>query len=315
MNGLCGVSRKVPRKSVTAPAVDAPRVRLALEGGEQLGRHRDRDGGGLLAGDAGQADGRVDPVDGLVGVPVAEQSGAEPRPLRRRADQADRTEVVEPQRRRRRGRRPRRGRGSSRARGCPAAARRARARAAPARGGRAPRRRHRPAGPGRSASRCSARESTRCRSRSWRARMRASSRPTWPTPKIATLGTTASGSSSTATSPPQHCTPCSRPGPCRERWDCRTTRGGSAGCEQRPCAPYGLGLEVAATDRAPRASRGDDHLGAGLARRVPADVGSVTRTPRLASGAERRRTACHHVVIRLPPTPRTAGRRARSRAQ
>ena len=39
--------------------------------------------------------------------------------------------------------------------------------------------------------------------------MRASSSPTWPIPKIATAGSTASGSSSTVTCPPQHCTPCS----------------------------------------------------------------------------------------------------------
>ena len=117
--------------------------------------------------------------------------------LGRRADQPDRAEVVEPDGGVARGRRPRRGRGSSPAGGCRAAARRAPARAAPAPGARARRRRRRPAGraPRRPGAR--ARESTRCRSRSWRARMRASSRPTWPTPKIATLGTTGSGSSST----------------------------------------------------------------------------------------------------------------------
>ena len=39
--------------------------------------------------------------------------------------------------------------------------------------------------------------------------MRASSSPTWPRPKMATAGTTGSGSSSTVTVPPQHWTPCS----------------------------------------------------------------------------------------------------------
>ena len=92
LKGLCGVSMKVPRKSVTGH-----RGGLALERREQLGRHRDRDGGGLLAGgDAGQADGRADPVDDVRRVPVGEQPGPEPRPLRRRADQPDRPEVVEP---------------------------------------------------------------------------------------------------------------------------------------------------------------------------------------------------------------------------
>ena len=56
---------------------------------------------------------------------------------------------------------------------------------------------------------CSARESTRCRSRSCRARMRASSSPTWPIPNTATDGSTASGSRRNVTSPPQHWRPCS----------------------------------------------------------------------------------------------------------
>ena len=43
---------------------------------------------------------------------------------------------------------------------------------------------------------------------SCRARIRASSQPTWPIPKIATAGTVCSGSNSTVTSPPQHWTPC-----------------------------------------------------------------------------------------------------------
>src|ERR1700722_19103752 len=61
----------------------------------------------------------------------------------------------------------------------------------------------------RTRSSCSAREST---SSSWtgsRDRMRASSYPTWPTPNSATTGRTASGSSSTLTTPPQHWRPCS----------------------------------------------------------------------------------------------------------
>src|SRR5690625_3731122 len=59
----------------------------------------------------------------------------------------------------------------------------------------------------RSSVSCSVRESTSVRSTSCRARMRASSRPTCPTPKIATAPVTGIGSSSTVTSPPQHCTP------------------------------------------------------------------------------------------------------------
>ena len=81
--------------------------------------------------------------------------------------------------------------------GAGAAARRAPARGAPARGARAPRATASASGASSASDRCSGRESTRCRSRSWRARIRASSRPTWPTPKIATDGTTGSGSSST----------------------------------------------------------------------------------------------------------------------
>ena len=53
-----------------------------------------------------------------------------------------------------------------------------------------------------------ARESTRCSSTSWRASTSASSVPTCPTPKIAIDGTGRSGSNSSVTSPPQHCTPC-----------------------------------------------------------------------------------------------------------
>ena len=64
-----------------------------------------------------------------------------------------------------------------------------------------------PGTPIRSGESISARESTRSSSSSCRARMRASSSPTWPTPKIATDGTTRTGSSSMVTSPPQHCTP------------------------------------------------------------------------------------------------------------
>ena len=48
----------------------------------------------------------------------------------------------------------------------------------------------------RSWSSCSARESTRCSATSSRDRIRASSKPTWPTPKIATVGRTGNGSSS-----------------------------------------------------------------------------------------------------------------------
>ena len=104
--------------------------------------------------------------------------------------------------------------------------------------------------------------------------MRASSSPTWPTPKIATLGTTGNGSSSTDTSPPQHCTPMlRRSGALSDRWLSKLSGRDVAGLEQRPRTAYGLGLEVAAADRAPRTARGDDHLGARLAGGVAPDVG------------------------------------------
>ena len=64
-----------------------------------------------------------------------------------------------------------------------------------------------PGAPIRSGASISARESTSVSSIGWRDRMRASSSPTWPIPKIATAGTTGRGSSSMVTSPPQHCTP------------------------------------------------------------------------------------------------------------
>ena len=262
--------------------------------------------GSLLVVTPGQADGRVDPVDDVLGVPVAEQPGRGTAPTwptsrSARSDRGGRAAA-----RRRRGRRPRRGRGSSPARGCPAAARRAPARAAPARGGRAPRRRRRPAGASASASRCSARESTRCRSRSWRARMRASSRPTWPTPKIATDGTTGSGSSSTVTSPPQHCTPCCDRGLVGEV-AVERLGAGAAGCEQRPRAAYGLGLEVAAADRAPGHARAATTILAPASRGAwPRTSVTVTRTP--ASRAAR------SVGHGLPPRGHTADSRDRARS-
>ena len=93
--------------------------------------------------------------------------------------------------------------------------------------------------------------------------------------------------------------------------------------EQRPRTPYGLGLEVAATDRAPRTPRGDDHLGPGLARGVAADVGHRDEDAGLAVLRGATATACHHVVIpglrtgrgRGPsrPPPASRGRRARRR--
>ena len=249
----------------------------------------DRDGGGLLAGGhPGQADRRVDPVDDVLGVPVAEQLGPEPRPLGRRADQPDRAEVVAAAARRRRARGPRRGRGSSPARGCPAAARPSTSSGSTGTWWTCTAATASASGASASASRCSGRESTRCRSRSWRARIRASSRPTWPTPKIATDGTTGSGSSSTVTSPPQHCTPCwsgalsercavERLGRGRRRMRAAPARGvrpPPRGCRRRSSAQ----VDVAR----------DDHLGAGLARRVAADVGHRDEHAGLAGGAQRR---------------------------
>ena len=75
---------------------------------------------------------------------------------------------------------------------------------------------------------------------------------------------------------------------------------GPAGREQRPRTAYGLGLEVAAADRPRWSPGGDDHLGAGLARGVAADVGHRDEHAGLAGGAE--------VGHRLPPRRHTRHR-------
>ena len=124
-----------------------------------------------------------------------------------------------------------------------------------------------------SSSRWSARESTRCRSRSWRARMRASSRPTWPTPKTATDGHHGERLEQHGDLAAAALHAVLSTGALSERWDSKRLGRGRAVGQQRPRAAYGLGLEVAAADRAPGLPGGDDHLGAGLTRGVPADVG------------------------------------------
>ena len=185
--------------------------------------------------------------------------------------------------------------GHAPARGCPAAARPAPARAAPGRGGRAPRRPRRRAAPARSSVSCSGRESTRCSSRSCRARIRASSRPTWPTPKIATAGTTGSGSSSTVTSPPQHWTPCWT-GALSDSCAVNELGGGRHSASSARARSYGHRLEVAAADRAPGRVGADHHLGAGVARRVPAHVGHRHQHARLAVGPQRAHRLASQVV-------------------
>src|SRR4029453_2844661 len=83
---------------------------------------------------------------------------------------------------------------------------------------------------------------------------------------------------------------------------------GAVALDQRPRTAYGLGLEVAATDRAPRTPHGDDHLGTGLARGVAADVGHRHQDAGLPVLAER--------CDRLPPGGHTwTPDRTRSRAQ
>src|SRR5690606_4175316 len=79
-----------------------------------------------------------------------------------------------------------------------------------------------------------ARESTRWRATSSRETMRASSCPTCPSPKTATVGRTPIGSSSTRTWPPQHWRPCSVLA-CSVRPN-STTSGPSARCASIPRA-------------------------------------------------------------------------------
>ena len=231
----------------------------------------ERDRGGVLALEVGVPDRRVDPGDRRLVVSLDGQALLEPAPLRGRPDQPDACRGGRSAARRRRARSPRRGRASSPARACRAAPARGRPPAA-ASGGRG-----RPPGrPRRQASRSSvswsARESTRWSSRSWRLRIRASSRPTCPTPKTATDGTTASGSSSSETSPPQHCRPCSVRA--LSLSDMVIDSGGPAGPASSVAGAGDGGLlEVAAADAPPDAVGGDDHLGAGVAWGVTAHVG------------------------------------------
>ena len=262
--------------------------------------------GSLLVVTPGRPIGRADPVDRCRVVTVGEQLRPEPRQLGRRPDQADRAEVVEPDR------------GVAQRDVLGVVVGHHQQVGAGRQLGEDELGQHRDrvhvhggdasaSGASASADRCSARESTRCRSRSWRARMRASSRPTWPTPKIATLGTTGSGSSRTATSPPQHCTPCCS-GALSERWLSNDSGLRSLASSSARAPAYGLGLEVAAADRAPGTARGDDHLRARLARGVAADVGHRDEYAGLAGGAE--------VGHRLPPRRHTrTPERTRSSAQ
>ena len=209
MNGLRGVSRKVPRKTVTLAGHDVgPRRPRARRRPAARPRPRPRSSPAPCRRHARAA--RSASRSGRRPRPGTTPAAApEPRPLGRRADQPDRAEVVAAQRGVDErdvlgvvvGHHQHVGAGRQLAQHQLGEHRHV---VDVHRGDRVGERREL----GRRSS-CAGRESTRCRSRSWRARIRASSRPTWPTPKIATDGTTASGSSSTVTSPPQHCTPCS----------------------------------------------------------------------------------------------------------
>ena len=120
VNGLTGVSRTVARKRVTGarpgasgcagavPARSASKVRT------QVGRDADTAmAAGSLPVMLGQPDGRLDPRQSRPReCPSAARRFAEPAPLRRRPDQADRAEVLRTAAPRRTGLRPRRGRGS-----------------------------------------------------------------------------------------------------------------------------------------------------------------------------------------------------------
>ena len=179
----------------TAPVPDPALLDLLgpLEPQHEVRGHRDRDRRRVLAGDLGQTDRRGDPGQRLRSVSLGRQLLLEPPPLRRRPDQPDPAQVPAPQ-----GRVAQRGvlgvvvvmistwlpAGSSpsTSSGTGAWWRCTRASASAV------------TTPSRSGSTCAARESTRCSSRSCRARIRASSRPTCPIPKIATAGTGRSGS-------------------------------------------------------------------------------------------------------------------------
>ncbi len=117
-----------------------------------------------------------------------------------------------------------------------------------------------------------------------------------------------SGSSSTVTSPPQHCRPCSVRA---LSLSASVSGSGSPGGPRAARARAGTRglLEVAAADGAPRSAGGDDHLGAGLARRVAAHRRRrVTSTPGRRSPRSRS-TAASQCTVSLPTR---SGRPARS---
>src|SRR3954452_4187692 len=134
-------------------------------------------------------------------------------------------------------------------------------------------------------SSCSGRESTTCRSTSWRARIRASSIPTWPIPKIATAGSTASGSSSTGTSPPQHWTPCST-------------------------GALSLSWEVNSSGRASGSASSSRARSTATASRFPPPTEPQVRAAATTILAPASRGACPRTAATVTSTP--ASRRARS---
>ena len=156
--------------------------------------------------------------------------------------------------------------------------------------------------------RCVDRESTRCRSRSWRARIRASSRPTWPTPKMRH-----GRYDGQRLEQHGHLSPAALHA-VLERRLVRQVRGerlrrDGAGRDQLARAAYGLLLEVAAADRRPRRRGRDDHLGAGLPRRVAAHVGhrhqhaGLPRRPQRGHGREPRASSAHLRARRARSAP------------
>ena len=165
------------------------------------------------------------------------------------------------------------------------------------------------------ASSCSARESTRCSSRSCRARMRASSSPTWPDPEDRDSG--------------HHRQRLEQHGRPRRRSTARragtapcptgdtVSSSGSAGAVGRSARGPGA---IATASRlppptVPQVRSAHDHLGAGLAWRVPAHGGERDQhagLPRLAQpldGAQpapSRPSVPHVLISRAAPAPTPA---------
>ena len=215
-NGSSGVSRNGPRNSVTwrrhaTVAPGARRLVARSDCSRARPRPRPRSWPGPCRPSAGRPIGVVIAVDRGLVVPVGEQGRAEARPLRRRADQADRPEV-------RRSRSAASQSATSSAWSCvitstwcPSGSSPSTSSGSTARGARATAaRRRRRAAASRSAASCVGTRVDQVQVEvvagpgSGPAPARRARRRRPPPP-----ARTGSGSSSTVTSPPQHCTPCS----------------------------------------------------------------------------------------------------------